>query len=423
MMESIKHKLLKEQIATFVFIVFFWIYWAYLGKKGIFNGVVIGVALWGIYVSITRFSEVIRYFKQSNFIYIFLLIWLPIVISAMVSVEPQESWRVVLNFVRFLFIGALAIYLTHESLATINKWVLILTILVTIDALFEWSTGYHLLGKGIDPNRIRGLFEPGYQMGYYMATISPVVLYQTFKAFKQKNVWRYAWLALSLGTALIIFLAGARAGWITLIASLGLLILWALVQRKISWKAVGATVVLSVVILGAVSQLPTVKNRYANPAYTAKTEIGSYEWLDRLSSKRLVLWEFAWGEFKEHPVFGAGAGSFENQFSSQPAELKNGHDVAYFVHLHGLEVLSETGVVGFIAYLSVIIWLFRVILISKSFPVWSVIAFLAMMPINLHVGLYTSFWALICCTSLILGVRERYLSMQKNPTLIENNIK
>lgn len=416
MIESIKDKLTRNNIAIFVFIAFFWVYWAYMGKKGIFNGFVIAVALWGIYIIIRQFAEVSAYFKKSHFIYIFLLLWLPIVISAFVSVEPKDSWRVVLNYVRFAFIGAVSLYLTMESLEKINRWVLVLTVLVTIDALFEWSTGYHLLGKGIDPNRIRGLFQPGYQMGYYMATISPVILYQTFKSFNQKSAWRYAWVLLSLGTALIIFLAGARAGWITLAASLGLLLVWALVQKKISLKITMITLALAVVVVAGITQLPTVKNRYASPAYTAQTEIGSYEWLDRLSSKRLILWEFSWHQFEKQPILGIGAGSFENQFSSQPAELKNGHDVAFFTHLQGLEVLSETGIVGFVGYLLVLFWLFKVILMSRSFPVWASIAFLAIMPINMHVGLYTSFWALVSWAAIILAVREQYLLKENSAT-------
>lgn len=414
MIESIKGQLTKQKMTVFVFVAFFWIYWAYMDKNGIFNGFVIATALWGIYVTITCFSEVKSYFKKSHFLCLFLLIWIPIVISAIGSLEPKDSWRTVLNFVRFVFIGALAIYITRDSLVKINKWVLILTGLVTIDALFEWSTGYHLLGKGIDPIRIRGLFAPGYQMGYYMATISPVILYQTFKSFKQKDSWRYAWLLLALGTSLIIFLAGARAGWITLAVSILMLFVWALIHRKISIKATVITLALSLVMVGGILQLPSVKIRYSHPTYTYHTEIGSSAWFDRISANRMVLWKFALNQFEEYPVIGGGAGSFKNQFSSQPAELKNGHTTVFFVHLHGLEVMSETGLLGFITYLSVVIWLLRVILISKEFPVWSAIAFLAIMPINMHVGLYTSFWALVCWASLILAVRDRYLSLQNN---------
>ncbi len=413
-MESLKSKFNKNNMTIFVFIAFFWIYWAYMAKQGIFNGFVIVVAVWGIYVVIRNFLSVKEYFLKSSFIYLFLLMWVPIILSAIASTEPKDSWRVVLNYMRFGFIGALAIYLTQESLSKINKWVLILTVLVAIDAFFEWSTGYHLLGKGIDPNRIRGLFAPGYQMGYYMATISPVILYHTFKSFQEKSAWRYVWVSLSLLTALIIFLAGARAGWITLGSSLCLLLLWALYQKKITLKSVAVTFALVLIVVAGISQLPTVKNRYANPGYTAKAEMWSYEWLDNLSSKRLILWDFSWQQFKDNPILGAGAGSFKDQFSSQPAELKNGHDVAYFTHLQGLEVLSEAGVVGFISYLLVVLWLFKVIVTSRQFSVWATIAFLAIMPINMHVGLYTSFWALVCWASLILAVRERYLLSQKN---------
>lgn len=413
MVTDLKSKLTQENISIFLFVLMIW---AYLAKMGLFNTIGAVAALFGMYIFACNRLVTFKYLKESRFLYLFLLIWVPIVFSAVLSVEPQDSWRVVVNILRFCFIGVLAILLTQSSLEKIKKWVLIFIILISVDAIFEWLLGYHLLGKIRDPSRIRGLFER-YPIGYFMGTIALVIIYQAYSSFISKNKWKYVWVLLALSTVLTVFVAGSRAGWISLSVGIGFLFLWALIQNRknISLKKMSAAAILTVVLCAAILQVPIVKARFINPNQSASLEVGSYEWFDRLSSNRFVLWQFAWQQFEDNPILGAGAGSFENQFSSQPAELKHGHGKAHFAHFFGLEVLAATGLLGFICYIVMLSWIFKMIIMSKEFPVWLVVAFVAMMPINMHNALYSSFWAMICWVSLILGLRERYLLMQKDP--------
>lgn len=400
-----RSQLTQTNIAIFFFSAFFWLY---IAKLGVFNGSVIIAAIWGIYFTARNWVAVIQYFKESRFLLLFLLIWLPIVISATDSLMPKDSWRTVLNVIRFLFIGSLAILLTVPSLNKIRYAILGFIALISIDAVIEWLTGYHLLGESRDRVRIMGLFT-FYHLGYVLATLTPLVFYQTFTSFANKNKWQYGWLIISLCAVIAIFVAGARAGWVSLVVSFGLLFLWLMIHKKISVKIVSLATVLFLCVGVGVSQIPMVKNRLVNANGAASAKVGSYEWFNKISSDRFVLWEFAWQQYKEYPIIGEGTGSFHKTFSAQPKELKGVHDEAFFPHFHGLEVLSETGTVGFIAYLIVVFWVLGMILASKQFPVWLAISFIAMMPINTHVAFYGSFWAVLIWIPLILGLREKYL--------------
>lgn len=412
MMNYLKGKMTQQNIALFLFVAFFWLY---IAKMGVYNGIVITTTLWGIYFFVRHRQSVWQYFKDSSFIYIFALLVIPIVISACFSILPKDSWKTVLNFSRFFFIGSLVILFSIATLNKIRYGVLAFIVLITVDATIEWLTGYHLMGESRDRNRIMGLFQ-FYHLGYVLATLTPIIFYQTMISFREKKCSRYFWSIISMCSVLAIFVAGARAGVITLLVSIGLLVLWMIFQKKISLKIVLASLVMLVVMGVGISQIPTVKNRYINPYQeTEKVEIGSYEWFDKLSSARLVLWEFAWKQYRENPVVGAGTGTFHKEFSSQPKELKRQHDEAFFPHFHGLEVLSQTGTIGFIGYLLAVCTVLVMLLTAKQFSIWLAVAFLAMMPINLHVAFYGSFWAVLIWIPLILGLRERYLLMQKDP--------
>ncbi|MBS7838905.1 O-antigen ligase family protein [Wohlfahrtiimonas chitiniclastica] len=408
---------LPQKVAIFFFSAMFWLY---IAKMGIFNGVVIATAVWGIYVLIRHRCEVISYLKSSQFLWLFLLLFVPVVISAIGSLTPKDSWRTVLNISRFFFIGGLAIVLTQSSVEKIRWAVLGFIALISVDAVIEWLTGYHLTGASRDRVRIMGLFQ-FYHLGYVLGTLTPIIFYQTYQSFAAKERGRFAWLVITACALIAIFVAGARAGWVSLLVSGGLLLLWLLIHRKISWKRVIVALGLCIVVAGGITQIPIVKNRLVNSNSASSFEVGSYEWFDKISSYRLVLWEFAWKHYQEYPVIGAGTGSFHQTFTEQPQELKGAHDEAFFPHFHGLEVLSETGTVGFICYLIVVFSVLWLLLSAPYFSVWLAVAFIAMMPINTHVAFYGSFWAVLIWVPLILGLRERFLR-RKADAALENRL-
>jgi len=383
---------------------------------GIYNSTVILTTIWGIYFFIRNYQQVWQYFKVSNFIWMFGLIIIPMLISLLSSDYVDVTSKSIMNFARFFFIGALALLLTSSLLKKIHFWVLIYILIVSIDAVIEWLTGYHLMGESRDRARIMGLFQY-YHLGYVLATLTPVIFYQTVVSFINKKNIRYFWLIASCITVFAILIGGSRAGVVTLLVSLGLVILYMIIQKKISLKLVSSITMVVIIVGIFISQVPIIKNRYINVLQSTEQEkIGSYAWVDKVSSHRLVLWQFAWNEYKKSPVIGVGSGTYEKAFSTLPVEERGVYvNGQHFPHFFGLEVLSQTGSIGFICYLLVLGIILTMLLTAKQFSVWLAISFLSMMPINLHVSFYGSFWAVLIWIPLVLGLRERYMLMQKEP--------
>lgn len=412
MITFLKNKFTPENIVIILFVAMFWS--SIMEHNRWSKGVIIIAVLFGAYVLFAYKAAVLKYFYKSGFLLLFLLFWVPLLLSTFDSSALKFSIRADLNMLRFFFVGVLAIYLTQSSLKKVYYLLLFFIIVISIDAVIEWITGYHLLGVSRDRNRIMGLFGY-YHLGYYLATILPILLCQLLESTQYKQRYRYILGGVLICAFLSIFVAGSRAGWISAFVAVVLSVSWIIIHKGISLKKFSLMGLTIVIMLVAVSQISIIEERFINPNGSASLKVGSYEWLDKFSSNRLVLWEFSWNQYLDNPVLGDGAGSFRPLFSAQPAEFKNGHTIAYFPHLQGLEVLAETGSIGFVLYIFILVWLLRLIFISKYFPAWFMIAFLAIMPINTHVALYGSFWGVLIWIPLILGLRERYLLMQKDP--------
>lgn len=414
MIKYIQSKQIQEFVVVFLFSIIFW--FSLISNEWT-NPVYILMVLLGLVVITHQWREVYHYLKESKFLYFFLLLWIPLLLSTFDSVVLKNSIKYDLNMLRFIFIGSLAILLSLSGIRKISYVLLVFILVVSFDAMIEWSTGYHLLGESRDRARIMGLFSY-YHLGYYLATILPILVFQIIKSLKDRERYCYFWLCVLLCSILAIFVAGSRAGWVTLFVCLGISLTWLIIHKIVSLKLLGVIGIILMISGIVISQLPIVKNRYANSSYTNQTELWSYEWFDKFSSSRLVLWEFAWQEYVKAPIVGAGVNTYRITFNNQPEELKRQHansDEIQYPHLNLLEVLSDTGTIGFVGYIVVLSWLIYMIFTAKVFPAWLLVSFLALMPINTHASLYSSFWAVLIWIPLILGLRERYLLMQKDP--------
>ncbi len=142
------------------------------------------------------------------------------------------------------------------------------------------------------------------------------------------------------GWLLIVFVVGlglsvSRGAWLALGISLTL---WPMFAARVQWRkriAIAAAVAASLVVAGvlAFSTSSLVHERFTEFARDAGER------------SRPILWRAAWQMFREQPVFGVGAGSFNvrfekyrpGNFSLQPVWAHNDY----------LNTLSDYGAVGF----------------------------------------------------------------------------
>lgn len=142
-------------------------------------------------------------------------------------------------------------------------------------------------------------------------------------------------LAYILAAVVAVMLTGSRSAMISFLPVLGYLIL-GLVRLRVS-KRMLATSVLAIVVAFLIFK-PLVPQRTVERLATTRTAITA-----GMVGGRLSTWKAAYETFREHPIVGAGSGTFVADTTQ-----KGAHNVA-------LRFLAELGIIGFSLFALILI--------------------------------------------------------------------
>ena len=344
-------------------------------------------------------TEVIK----NRYLYLFLALFIPVLISLIDALTPALTTQTLWRMIRFAGYAVIALFVfqnhsARERFTAILFWILML---YCLDAVCQWAFDYNIYGynpaSNAWHNRVRGVFGERYDLGFFLATLSPLVFFYLFDKVKSGNriYWALAPLLLSL-LVVAILISGARTALISLAVSLLLSVGYIIYQKKITnYKFFGIAFILFLIVMILVgSQLDVVTARYA---YTIKANS-----IDQMTSNRINLWNVAWSEIPNYWINGVGARGFDALYQTYPESYKI-FEYMNHPHLQGLEVLIETGIIGFIPYLGVCFYLLISFFRSKKTNPWLLITLLTMMPINSYAGFYEGNWIPMVFISLALA--------------------
>ncbi|HUT96151.1 MAG TPA: O-antigen ligase family protein [Candidatus Paceibacterota bacterium] len=99
---------------------------------------------------------------------------------------------------------------------------------------------------------------------------------------------------------------------------------------------------------------------------------------------RFVIWQTAWESFETNPITGIGPGTFEDYFPPYPKwGVPQPHNVF-------LAFLLQTGIVGFVGFILILIWFFSSC--GRSTAGWQLLLLLIMIYILAHGLVDTTYW-------------------------------
>jgi putative inorganic carbon (hco3(-)) transporter len=145
-----------------------------------------------------------------------------------------------------------------------------------------------------------------------------------------------------LVTATIAVILTQSRGGLVAFGGTALVVLFLLGRNSKNIKTVLVTVLLTVVVA-----LPFA-SAYSNRFATLED--------DQSGVMRLVFWDAAWGMFRSSPLIGVGYGNFVKLFDGDSLGLEPGR---FDVHNLYLETLAETGVLGFVLFVLLLIGALR----------------------------------------------------------------
>ena len=364
-------------------------------SKALYNYPMGVMAVIGLYRAILSYRDIWNDPVQKSFIIIFLCAWLPQAISFPDAVNPSHSAHTILPYLRFLFAGFFVIQELSKDKNRLKFVIYSVFFIVTfwcVDASIQFFFGQNLLGYPYDSQHITGMFYPRNTISHICSILSVfcfLVIYQNL------NKYKWLWLTL-LPLFFVILISGRRAAWVMLaLSSFGFIIYLYLCaeNKKTILKITGLITLVISIVLGST----IIFHKPANERFNATLGLFSndYELINEATAKRLPIWETAYSVFKDNPVNGIGPRGFryiyEDYAPPDTFWVSQTHP-----HLLILEIITETGSIGFFAYLTLLLLLVKFALNRKKlkyeFP-FLLSVFVALFPLNAHMAFYGSIWS------------------------------
>ena len=329
-----------------------------------------------IFISII-FFEIIRnndlkYFTQNWFKSIFIF-YIIIIFSSLLSDHFDIIFFKNLYFFRFLLV-AISIQYCLQKFNNTNIFlytITAMTFFVTFDALIQYFFGTNLFGNNLNyenPSRVRltGVFGNEEIIGSYLIKFICLGTIGAYYLFKKKITVSVFYI-ISLG--LTILLSQERMAFILYLFFIFLIVSWMSIRKKIK-----DTIIFCLVILISISMVfkfdTSLKDRYlsifSNGSGISKTNYNIKSFTD-IKLSEISVKDSLWGAhfytaveiFKNNSIIGSGPRTFRYECGK---EKYRDVDIHYIerrcsTHPHNLylEILSETGFVGFSYFLFLLI--------------------------------------------------------------------
>lgn len=330
---------------------------------------------------------------------LFLCYWVPMLLSAFDSFDPQKSWTQAAAALRYLAAAlAMSVWLAPPSARErVLRWTAWLLLFWAVDAFVQLLFGRDLFGIAMHPDRLNALFVKKYQFfGPTLAMLAPLVLEHA------RRQWRpLAWaaaFALLLGAVMI---AGMRAGWLTMGVVLAVYMLLMLKRENRELRR-------SVLTIPALALIVLAVAWFASPLFQERVDVsrafatGADRALDASSQERLPIFRTALEMYREHPVNGVGVRAFPKAYMvyAEPDDIiiRKSGGVSGATHAHNvvLEVMSDTGTIGLLGLAAALVLLARYRRRTTpgerldAFP-YALAVLLILFPLNSHFAIYGTY--------------------------------
>ena len=294
-------------------------------------------------------------FKYLNNIYflLFFVFWLYLLFSNILNFQELEITFKVFFYLRFGLFGIAVWYLIDKNKKFLSSFYIYLsaTILILIfDGYIQYLFGTNLIGANIENQRISGLFIDEKVLGTYLSRLIPIliglIIFLKPKNSKKKLIF------FLLTSDILIFLTGDRSPFFLLNLSAIFIII-----MSSSFKIVRIGTLLSSFLLIIIISIfdSGIRERVftktfedfgllnTNPVYVIDNKRGNYIFSPQHENYYITAYRI----FKDKPIFGGGLKSFRNLCKNDKYKIDK-YSCSTHPHNTYLELLSETGIIGFL---------------------------------------------------------------------------
>ena len=295
---------------------------------------------------------------NNNYFYFFLIFWFYIIFNTLVNNFNLDSLKISFFYFRYgIFVIAIVAFL-KEDYKFIKYFFYCIFICFTVlifDGFYQYFTGENILGWK-NSSRTSSFFGSEKILGSYLSRLWPIFFGLSIFMFKKKNkFYPLIMLTFVLSEALI-FLSGDRTAFFNINLSAIFVILFS--QKLFQLRLI--TLLSSILILIIISFInPTAKERVFDQTISQMNLDSKSVYI--FSREHTHHYITALKIFLDNKVLGVGVKNFRNFCNDEKYRIS---EVSCSTHPHNtyIQILSETGIVGFLFLLTILIYFCKYIL-------------------------------------------------------------
>jgi len=328
---------------------------------------------------------------KNKFFYIFIIFYFYIVLNSLIQNQNFDSLRISISYLRFGIFPLAVMYFLDKDPTLIKKifYCLILLFLVLIlDSIFQYFVGYNFFGwKLIYPGpRVSSFFGDELILGSYLARLLPILIgLMFFLDISKKKLLLFLFIILS--SMFVVLISGERTALFLMILSF-VLMFFLISKKKIFLRYIILTTFAFCIIIISLSD--TTRKRVVN---VTLDKIFTKEKIYIFSRQHDEHYVSAIRMFKDKPLLGVGIKNFRI-FCSEKKYFISDYTCSPHPHNTYIQLLSETGMIGFVIIFSIFIYInYKLIIhlinkISKK-------PLLSDFQVCLFIAVYLTLWPLI----------------------------
>jgi hypothetical protein len=300
------------------------------------------------------------FFYNKPLIIFFIFCIYCILLSVFVAADTMLSFESSLFYFRIGVFSCFIWYLINKdkSILTYFYYVLVLCFSsLVIDGYIQYFTGTNLLGFQIYGQRVSSFFGDELVMGSYLSRLFPL-LFALFLIKKKQKYEIYFISLLFILVDILIFMSGERSAFFFL--NLSTIFIIILIKEYQKFRLATFIIAIICILILSLNSLTLKERMFKGPA----EDMGLIE-----SSKETVIFtkkhdsliRTAYNMFKDQPLLGHGP----KMFRIICADEKYATGITpCMTHPHNfyIQLLAETGIIGFLFLSSVLIYVFYIAL-------------------------------------------------------------